>query len=631
MSGIAGIFYRNNRPINLAELKKVGEALAHRGLDGISYYFHDSIGLVHFMLHDTPESLLENLPRKVNGGSFVITFHGRLDNREELRDLTDWRKALLETTDSDLILAAYAKWKNRCAEHLLGDFAFAIWDENEKKLYCARDHIGVNPFYYYYDNNCFIFASEIKGLFSYSEINKGLNNDKIADFLTCGDTDKSSTFYKDIFRLPPAHSLEVSCKKFRISQYYEIQVHCNKEKYPDGYCERFLELFTESVSCRLRSAYSVGAYLSGGLDSSSIVCVAANLLQNSRSDILRTFSGVFNTVTSCDERVYFQSVLEQYQIRPNYLLADELDIDRAFEEILLVEDEPFFLPHYFMMHNLLLMAKKNGVRIMLDGHDGDSAVSYGLGLFPELMLKGKILKLLSELKAIGNPGSIELVKRIVRVLRDIVKANQSMPFFKRDKEVFVKEAEEKLNPDFWNGTCIKERLRKHFSIKAQAGNVEQTQHLLNITKPQQTQVLEFLERQSSRQQIVPRFPYFDIRLIEFCLSLPASEKFHAGYNRIITRNSLSNILPDTIRSRKTKTNFTPNLWRTVCPISKEWYLFCIDTLSDSTYTFPLNERFVKNLALAENCCKPSREDLKKMFDLIRVTIFCKWLSKQKSR
>ena len=626
MSGIAGIFYRNNRPVQLEQLQAMGAALAHRGPDGINYYCKGSVGFLHCMLHDTPESLFETLPNKTEDENFVITFHGRIDNRQELYDKIGWVKPLSAITDSDLVLGAYRKWRKECVDYLLGDFAFAIWDQVERKLFCARDHMGVKPFYYYKDDNRIIFASQIRGVFALKEILRTINFERVADFLSCGVTDYESSFYEGILRLPPAHFLDVSSTRMIVSRYFEMTPMKSLEgKNSEVLQEQFNEIFTKAVSCRLRSAYRVGSYLSGGLDSSSIVCMAAGKLQKSFPDVLHTFSGVFNTVTICDERDYFYEILKRYEVQSHVLVADELNPDLDFDAALRIEDEPFFAPHSFMMHNLLPMVKHSGVRVMLDGHDGDSAVSYGLGLFPELLLKGHLKKLLSEFRAIGNPNNRELAKRVFRTLRDILRAHQSFPQFHRELENYIGKTAKMLKPDFFLHSKVEVRLRKHFKSKARPGQNEQTQHLKNICKPLHTQMLEFMERQSVHQQIILRFPYFDIRLIQFCLGLPAQEKFHDGYNRLIVRNSLIKILPDKIRLRKSKTNFFPNISYSIRSLEKQWLSFIVDTIGNSSYNFLIEQCYVKDLYSIRGVNSKSIENVNKIDDLIKIFVFCKWL------
>src|SRR4028118_649697 len=163
MSAIAGIYYLDGRPVDCADLGRMVDTLAHRGPDGADVWCEESVGLGHRMLWTTPESLLEKLPLVDQTGNLVITADARIDNRDELIEvlgLTDHPAEKI--TDSQLILAAYERWGDRCPEYLLGDFAFAIWDRRQQQLFCARDHMGVKPFYYYHSDRLLVFASEIR-------------------------------------------------------------------------------------------------------------------------------------------------------------------------------------------------------------------------------------------------------------------------------------------------------------------------------------------------------------------------------------------------------------------------------------------------------------------------------------
>ena len=165
MSGISGIFRRDGLSLSPEELQITTSPMTHRGPDGIHAWTSGPIGLTHLMLWTTPESLLEKMPAKNSTGNLVITADARIDNRDELTLLLGWQgRSIEKITDSEFILGAYETWGEDCVNRLVGDFAFAIWDQNQQTLFCARDHMGVKPFYYYQSTNCFAFASEIKGL-----------------------------------------------------------------------------------------------------------------------------------------------------------------------------------------------------------------------------------------------------------------------------------------------------------------------------------------------------------------------------------------------------------------------------------------------------------------------------------
>ena len=230
---------------------------------------------------DYSRILLDSMPKSDRLGN-VITGDLRLDNRRELISSLDFDiKDQDQITDSELALAAYQRWGRSCTAQLLGDFAFAIWDRRSQRLFCARDHYGVKQLYYYCSDRVFVFATEIKALLCLPTVPRRLNETKVADYLLSLCADREITFYQGIYRLPAAHYLLVSPEQQQLQQYWHFDPAKNITLSSDQeYAEAFKELFTEAVNCRLRSAFPVGTLLSGGLDSSSITCVARNLLES---------------------------------------------------------------------------------------------------------------------------------------------------------------------------------------------------------------------------------------------------------------------------------------------------------------------------------------------------------------
>jgi asparagine synthase (glutamine-hydrolysing) len=628
MSGIAGLYYRDGRPVDPEQLTAMGTALAHRGPDGISYYYRGSVGLVHCMLYDTPESLLEKLPNRSEDEQYIVTFHGRIDNRQDLYDRIGWNRPLSAVTDSDLVLAAYRKWRNRCVDFLLGDFAFALWDQTQRNMFCARDHMGVKPFYYYLSDTLFAFASEIKGLLALSEIPRVLNKERLADFLVCVVLNKESTFYENILRLPPSHFLEVQLGKTNKCCYHELKAKKLFCKDSSEYEAAFRELFIEAVRCRLRSAFPVGSFLSGGLDSASIVCVAAGMLTNELPESLHTFSGVFDKIASCDERKYFQSIIGEFNITAHYLTVDNVSPSEIFEKIVSQEDEPFWAPHIFMGMNLMWMAKREGVRVLLDGHDGDAAVSYGYRLFSELAASGNILQLISEYRKAGHTKIRRLMKDILLTYRDVFFAIFPRAGYYLSGRKSINDDLQILHPEFTRKTDIRNRLCSHYRNFPQPGLSEMDYHERDLNQPIHPYALDFFDRLGSHSSISIRFPFFDKRILEFCLGVPSKEKFVKGKNRNIVRNALADILHKDIRERKTKTDFTPSLLEGYTIRDGEWLDLSIDSISEKSYHF-LNKRFcsVARSKLMGSGSKGQQIYLSKMLAAISFSRWMEYLGK----
>ena len=390
MSGIAGICATRDQSIDPASIAAMMGSLAHRGPNGTSVWDESNIALGHLMLWTTAESLLERLPLVSQAGNLVITADARIDNRDELittLDLPD--RPVEEITDSQMILAAYEKWCERCTDHLIGAFAFAIWNKQEKSLFCARDHFGVKPFYYHQSTQEFLFASEIKALLCLPQVPRQINEIRIADYLSMMMEDKTITTYQDIFRLPPAHCMQVSQTDVKIWSYWTLEQKSQLLLESDeAYAQEFKHLFTEAVRCRLRSVLPIGSQLSGGLDSSAVTCTAQTILTHAGKEPLHTVSNIFDDVPACDERPYINAVLQTGHFQSHFIHADQVGPMEDLADIWQVEDEAFVGPNHFLPWLLNRTAHQVGIRVFLDGFDGDTTVSHGVLRLKELASAG---------------------------------------------------------------------------------------------------------------------------------------------------------------------------------------------------------------------------------------------------
>jgi len=616
MSAIAGIYYLDGRPVERADLGRMVDILAHRGPDGAGVWSEGPVGLGHRMLWTTPESLIEQLPLGNQTGDLVITADARIDNRDELiaaLGLTD--RPSEKITDSQLILSAYERWGESCPEHLLGDFAFVIWDGRKKVLFCARDHFGVKPFYYYSrSGRAFVFASEIKALLCLPEVPRRLNETKVADYLYLDEGilhDDAITFYQEILRLPPAHSLTVSKGEARQRQYWfldptrEIRYGSDEE-----YAEAYREIFTNAVSCRLRSAFPVGSTLSGGLDSSSITCVARKLLAENGDRRLHTFSAIYDDVPECDERPFINTVLAQGNLEPHYVHPDQLsplaDLDRVFWH----EDEVFYAPNLFMHWACCRAAHQQGVRIFLDGFDGDTIVSHGIAYLTELARREQWHAFAIEangysqhfkfsplhlLRHYGTPHLTELARggqwlafaRQASCISKYFNVSSRNLFLSYGLKPLAPKAIRKIwrvlrgrlrptrsegaiiNPDFAERIGLAERIQTLQGGQSRSAMTSREHHYHLLTSSMHSFILEVMNKSATAFSIEPRHPFFDRRLIEFCLALPPEQKLDQGWNRIIARRALVNVLPEEVRWRGGKTDVSPVFARGLLMFERE--------------------------------------------------------------
>ncbi|MGJ5676497.1 MAG: lasso peptide isopeptide bond-forming cyclase [Nostochopsis sp.] len=568
MSGIVGIYYLDGRAVEEENLGRMVEILAHRGPDGADIWCKESVGLGHRMLWTTPESLLEKLPLVNQTGNLVITADARIDNRDQLICALKLNDHPIEKiTDSQLILAAYQTWGEQCLEKLIGDFAFAIWDLRQQKLFCARDHMGVKPFYYYCSNRVFVFASEIKALLSLPFVPRRLNELQVAYYLDRLFEDHEITFYQEILRLPAARYLTISSsQKMQVQTYWaldpgrELRLNSDQE-----YAEAFREIFTQAVNCRLRSAFPIGSTLSGGLDSSSIACTARQLLANSTNQQLHTFSAIFPSLPSqdlrwIDERPYMDTVKALGGFEAHDVRADLLT---PLVDILWRQEEPILAPNLYIHQGMYECAHQQGVRVFLDGVDGDSTVSHGWRYLTELAYTGRWKTLMEEVNATG--------RRFRLPRRQILWANCVTPIFIEPasqlwqgllKSVGQTNAHSQLiNPAFAKRVRLTQQTRKLLSHEPALTLTSRQLHWQSLTTGLYPYILEMADKTTTRFSVEGRYPFFDRRLMEFCLSLPSNQKFRHGFSRAILRNAMKDILPGEIQQRVNKANLGFNFKR----------------------------------------------------------------------
>ncbi|HOI41198.1 MAG TPA: lasso peptide isopeptide bond-forming cyclase, partial [Methanobacterium sp.] len=577
MSAITGIFRRDGQNVDPAEIKNMNDKLAHRGLDGSRTWCEGSVAFGHQMLHTTQESLHEELPLDDDESGLVITADARIDNRQELS-----KELNIEDTevisDSYYILKAYEKWGENCPDKLLGDFAFAIWDKNNQKLFCARDHMGIKPFYYRLSDNVFFFATELKTLKYQKEVPLKLNELRIADYLISLTQDKEITFYDNIFRLPPASFLNISVNKSDKSCYWNFDP--NKETImgsDEEYALKFLELFTEAVSCRMRSSFPIGFLLSGGLDSSSIVSTARKILEDKNSDRrLETFSLVFDDLIECDEREYINKVISLGNLEPNFCNADNFSPLSEIDEILAKVGEPFNVPNTYLSWEIYQNVEKKDIRILFDGFDGDSTVfyeeRYALDLFREMNFN----KLFKEIKfmakwngitywemfilAIIFPLTPDFFKNLIQKVLDHLNINLS---------IIEESTIDIVKNEFIRTTNLENRYQMLYKDPLSKASTNKLRHHFAISSGILQHAMEIFDVIAGNFSFNHVYPFFDVRLVEFCLSIPKEQKFSKMWDRIVMRRAMENILPAEIQWRTTKGNLSLNFRRNMLFYDKE--------------------------------------------------------------
>lgn len=541
MSGIACIFHADGRPVDRAVLESVVAPLALRGVDVDGAWLADAIALAT-AVHGICVS-----------GDLVVAADARIDNREELVGMLGLPITEREITDAELILRAYHRWGEECPGRLVGDFSFIIHDCARRTIFCARDPIGVLPFYYHRQGGLFVAASELKGLLAHPDIPHAVDEQRIGDYLSSLFDDREITFYSAARRLAPGHTMAVGADGIRISRYAMLDPRRElKLASAEEYAAAFRDLFTETVRCRVPAGGKVGAALSGGLDSSSVAIVAAQVLAAAGRGPLHTFSAVYSR-PEADERRYMEVVAARGGMTPHSIAADELDPLADAEQRRARLDEPYFSPNFYIHWHLFREASACGAGVWLDGLDGDTTVSHGTGFLIELARAGRWLRLGGE---IGTMASRTGASRLGLLRRGVVNPLVLGPL----RRVWHRVNGRALRPwgersiireDFARRVDLADRINGSIGARPAAGTLREDHHR-RIEWGLHTFILEMLDKAAATFRIVPRYPFYDRRLIEFCLALPPEQKLGDGWGRAVLRRAMEGMLPDEVRLRTTK-------------------------------------------------------------------------------
>jgi asparagine synthase (glutamine-hydrolysing) len=559
MSGLAGIYNLNGRPADPILLQRMIDRVAHRGPDASDCWINGPVGMGHAMLQTTPESLYERQPWLDESEAICLTLDGRIDNREELILSLEAADFHLRTdTDAELMLRAYQLWGESCPEHVVGDFALVVWDGPRRQLFCARDILGLKPFYYCLHGSSFYWASEIPPLFEDEAVARRPNEAMIAEFLSGMVVTNTETVYEGISRLQPAHTLVVRTDRVVTRRYWTIDPHRRIEYSNDeDYAQHFYELFSTAVRCRLRSHKPIGLELSGGLDSSSIVSFlqAPSQTHPKGHDRLRTFSLVFPGLP-CDERVFIDDVVAQGAFRAHHITPETPSLSDFVEDILHSYDFPDH-PNGVMNAPLRAFAQQQGCRVLLTGSGGDEWLTGSFFHYADLLRNLKFRPLLHRLRAdrqwygedlssslLSLPlvqfGLLPLIPQSYRNLGKRLLGRTNRP--------------EWVSPTLWERAQIQERINLASYSPHGCGHAQQdlfgsTIHGGGIHG------IELDERAASSFGLESRHPFNDRRLIEFALALPEEQRWRDG-SKFILRHALKGLLPRSVRERTDKADFS---------------------------------------------------------------------------
>ncbi|MDQ6844886.1 MAG: asparagine synthase (glutamine-hydrolyzing) [Bacteroidota bacterium] len=572
MCGIAGIISQDITLIHEAKPNEMADVLQHRGPDGKGHWINpgNQVGFGHTRLSIIDLSASGNQPMHYLN-RYTIVFNGEIYNYLELKeDLVKKGFSFVSKTDTEVILAMYHCYKEKCVDFFDGMFAFAIWDEAEQNLFAARDRFGEKPFFYFFDKDkaVLFFASEMKALWA-AGISKEMNSSMLLNFITLGFTqnpiDPFATFYSNIKKLPAAHFLKynLQTKEINIARYWLID---KSKKIADpnfeNCVEHFSELFNDAVKKRLRSDVSIGTSLSGGLDSSSIVGTVltyfAKDLPGYNLENLKTFSAIFPGFAN-DESKYINLLSKNLEFK-NYQVSPGIDeLLGSFEDICYHQEEPFQSSAMMAQYKVFEMAKHHGVKVLLDGQGADEILAgytkYYHWYWQELLVSKGITNSAAERKLISDPGSD----------RGWNYRNYIAAFF---PELTAKLLTSRVSTAQRNHPSIaRDFLKENFDTSyLYKPTVRQLNDILYFNTFQMglEELLRYADRNSMAHGVEVRLPFLSHQLVEFIFSLPSQFKIREGFTKYVLRKSMAHILPSEITWRTDKIGFeTPQkLWMT---------------------------------------------------------------------
>lgn len=570
MSGICGIANFDGARVEPGTLRGMATAARHRGPDGIRYWEQENAGLANLAMNITPESLRERQPLVNERGDLVLTADARVDNREELISALVSKGHLRskEPTDADLILAAYECWGESCPAHMVGDFAFAIWDRVGKRLFAARDTVGARSFYYRFEPRRVLFATEIKQILAAPAIPVRICEPTVAVSLVGQGGSEGQTFYEGIAQLPPGYALMIDAEVSRAWRYWDIDPD-NFIEYPteDQYAEHFREIFLEAVRCRLRSVKPVGIYLSGGLDSGSVASAAGWLSEQEGLNfppVFHPYCWAFDRFTQSDERRVSDGIVRHFGFPVTYVPADEAWPLKDYPAHGPDRDDPSIAAFQVLHEYTLARARSEGMGMMLTGAFGDLAVGLDLWEYLDQLRTGQWKSLWGDLRAHSRLHGIPMRKAaklsMWRPYREVLWPPGKAEWLRWSYYRLWRRSDpprlypEWVRPDFARRVGLEDLLRESQPPLDIKGLSRRRRHM-EIFRSDHAKGLLWGDRLRSRFGMYEADPFTDRRVLSFVLSVPPSILNHRGERKRLLRQAMRGVMPEEVR--RTAAKFLP--------------------------------------------------------------------------
>lgn len=555
MSGIAAIIHFNGAPADRRDVDKMTSAMAYRGPDGIAALTDGPAALGHCMLRTTEEALDEQQPLSNEDNSLILVMDGYLTNWEELRqDLKDRGVRLRTRSDAELVLRAFEVWGRDCLSHIDGEFAFLIWDGRRREAFCARDHQGLRPLFYRWNDQTLIVASDISAIIPVMPATPPLNHGFLAEMMAEQWYSRTETVWTGIHRVPAAHYMRVGTNGLHLERYWTLPLEVSlKYAREQDYVEHYRELLYDCVRRASRTHRPLAFEVSGGLDSTSLFCLAERVLKDGklRAPDIKGFTLRGPTGSDADEtrfahaagRHVGRSICEA----PLHMPGLEWFCQQAKADC----DVPGY-PNGVMSIELERAAQADGCRVLINGLGGDQWLDGVPNYYPEQLTvhdwPGLIQSLRDDAKHLGWGATGKLLAKALVL--------HALP--QPARHLLSKLVAGPASAPYWLSNQAKaELLRRRLDYETRLRKDGRWHYKeFKLYFPFNLLAVDLLVRQRARNGLESRSPMLMRSFIEFSATTPERLRLRGGLTKVIHRKAMTGILPDSILERQAKAEFS---------------------------------------------------------------------------
>jgi asparagine synthase (glutamine-hydrolysing) len=548
LSGIVGIFQRDGAPVDARQLRPLVDSLKDTGPDAQNIWAEGPAALGHALLRTSAASEVSS----PNNSHLQITADVHLDSRAQLRAeiIASGRPVSPDAADAQLLLLAYAAWGQQCVQHLRGEFAFAIWDAKSHALFCARDHFGIKSFYYTLFDSIFLFSNALNTLRLDSRVSAQLNDSAVADFLLFGlNCDNATTTFRDVQRLPPAHSLVVTRDAVHLRRYWDVPVDGRiRHSRPEEYIENFFAVWNPAVADRL-DAHRTGILLSGGLDSAAVAATANSIKHEREANThspasldLRAYTVAHGCVERDRDPTYAAQLAGALQMPQQNIYMDSVRLFEQFDGPEPIAPEPVEDPLFAGLF-LTFATIAEECRVVLSGEGADNLMHFQMWAYAaDLRRRGEYGRVISEISSYAWRRPFPW-RGIRARLQGLFGKGQfaAQPFPKW------------IAPDFAKRLDLPARWRAGQPLlrPSHPHPIHPAAHA-SLYLPQWTSMFELESPAVTKCPVEVRYPFLDLRVVEYLLAIPPFPWF---FQKALLRQAMAGRVLDSVRLRP-KTPFT---------------------------------------------------------------------------